>query len=660
MSALPFLQAADVVKSSLDIIDIIQRHVVLKRTGRNYTGLCPFHPDKNPSMSVSRDKGVFKCFSCGVGGDALTFLMKLENKSYGELIRELAEEQGIEILPDHGTVEQAAEKRDLKQKILEMNQAAMAWFAQQLQTEAGASTQAYLAQRGMSQPIIERFQLGYAPEGWQHLVDALTHQFDFVREQPDLLVSAGLANNRLEGHGYYDRFRNRLIVPIFDDRGQVVGFGGRALSEDDKPKYLNSPETPVYVKNRILYGLYQAKETIRQTKTSVVMEGYFDVISAHMGGITQAVGSCGTALTENHLKLLSRMGAEIIYLAFDADDAGTKAALSAINLIEPYMETSDLTVKILTIPTGKDPDDFIRHEGGEAFKALMASARPYLGFKLDTAITGLDTTTPEGRITATNHLTPMLAKISQPIIRAEYVKLYAEKIRVSEDALRQEIFRYEQAQNPRKQPYSTGFKQFPKKGAISRIPSTSLKRNQRIPVPSDNFSELRKPLKPGLVKLEQLLLRWLLFNTETCHIMLPLMKNLNLSHPLHQQILTAVCTGTTEHEDVETIIQQANTRFMGQPELQNTLAELVLTAEQLSFEFDLEDMGHENLCETLRKLIHTYQGQQDLYAQQEHVQHLKTAEQDPIELQYQLREQLAQRLQKRKELIVKQNKGREQ
>ncbi len=345
MSRLTFAEAAERVKGGLDIVDVIQRHVVLKKTGRSYTGKCPFHNDKSPSMNVSREKGIFKCFACGVGGDSLTFLMKIENKTFGELIRDLAQEQGIDIQYEGQQAETVQIQRDARQKILALNESASQWFALQLQTAAAQEVRQYLSKRytdtQQCQQAIQAFHLGYALPGWENLTPYLKSQFDFVQANPDLLNTAGLASTRDHGQGQYDRFRHRLIIPIHDEKGQVVAFGGRALSDEDKPKYLNSPETLLYKKSQILYGFHQAKDSIRQSRSAIIMEGYFDVITAHLHGITEAVGSCGTAMTDSHLKLLTRFGAQTVYLAFDSDEAGLKAALSAIQLIEPYAESGD-------------------------------------------------------------------------------------------------------------------------------------------------------------------------------------------------------------------------------------------------------------------------------------------------------------------------------
>lgn len=617
MSRIPFAEAADRVKSALDIVDIIQRHVILKKAGRNYIGKCPFHNDKSPSMNVSREKGIFKCFACGVGGDSLTFLMKIENKSYGEMIRELAEEQGIEIAYEGQNLEALNTQRDARQKILDLNYVTAQWFRERLQEPTAEPVRAYLSGRYSDEAhykfATEQFQLGYAPQGWENLTPFLKSHFDFVQANPDLLTTAGLANNRDHGQGHYDRFRNRLIIPILDEKGLVVAFGGRALSDEDKPKYLNSPETSVYKKSQVLYGLYQAREAIRQSKAAVVMEGYFDVISAHLGGVTEAVGSCGTALTDSHLKLMSRFGAETIFLAFDSDEAGLKAALSAIALIEPYMASTELQVKVLIVPDGKDPDDFVRHHGGEAFRALMHKARHYLTFKLDMALRGLDMTTPEGRIQAANRLTPLLTDIQQANTRAEYLKLYSEKIGTSEQALLLEVNRLEQSRNPGLRKPWGSFENSGDKKAISKKGSTSLKRQK--PQLTDNILELRAPLTPQHIAAEKNLLMLTLASPESFSLMMSVLTqqpSFAFDNAAHQEILAGLLSLADNPENTKihpsangflgTLIEKMNHLYFDKPDVVHTFAELALTAESFCESLGLSETKGQQLEERISAL----------------------------------------------------------
>jgi DNA primase len=266
--AMTFQDAANVIKQSLDIIDVVGRHVALRRAGRNYSGLCPFHQEKSPSFSVSPDKQMFKCFGCGEGGDALSFLMKRENKTYGEIIADLAEERGIEIIREGRQQHKTKEESEI---LVKLNTLAQKYYQEQLQK--APSVQAYLAERQISAAWQTHFGLGFAPPGWENLVHYLRQKEEMVLKAPVLLEKSGLANIRSEANGYYDRFRNRLIIPIHDERGRIVAFGGRSLDPGDKPKYLNSPETDIYIKNKLLYGFSQAKEAIRSAKYAILMVG---------------------------------------------------------------------------------------------------------------------------------------------------------------------------------------------------------------------------------------------------------------------------------------------------------------------------------------------------------------------------------------------------
>lgn len=685
MSRLSFTDAADRVKSSLDIVDVIQRHVILKKSGRNYIGKCPFHNDKSPSMNVSREKGIFKCFSCGVGGDSLTFIMKLQNRTFGEVIRELASDQGIEIIEEGRNPEVAAQQKDAKQKILDLNTTSNRWFQDRLRDPAAHSVMEYLARRYSDptwlQCAMNQFQLGYAPQGWENLTPYLKNKFDFVQANPDLLITAGLSNIRDHGQGHYDRFRNRLIIPIHDDRGQVVAFGGRALSDEDKPKYLNSPETIVYHKSNVLYGFYQAKDAIRERKAAIVMEGYFDVMSAHLAGITEAVGSCGTAMTDSHLKLLTRFGAETVYLAFDSDEAGLKAALSAIQLIEPYMDGGNLQLKVLIVPDGKDPDDFLRQNGGEAFRALMAEARNFLAFKFDMALKDIALDTSDGRLQAANRLTPLLASIQRPTTRSEYLKLYAERIGISEEALALEVRRYEQSHGAVPAAPVGGFQNYESKKAISKHGPLSLKRNR--PLITDNVPELRSKLTSRRDAVEKTLLRLALYNPESYDTMMRLVEtrtDIEMASAAHREILDGLyglwqntrsggngsgqVPGEANHvinpqinpmvdESFGTLLDKMNQLYLNQPDVLHTFAELVLTAESFCDSMGLGEFKGPKFREKIEQLADQQVNQLARCRHLEQLQTLKATalqnEGEQVELTYQFQDRFSEFQQNRAE-----------
>ncbi|MDX2085837.1 MAG: DNA primase [Candidatus Melainabacteria bacterium] len=660
-NVLSFAEAADAVKQNLDIVEVVGREVALKKRGRTYLGLCPFHKEKTPSFNVNREKNLFKCFGCGEAGDALAFLMKRGHRSYGEIIQELAQEQGI-VIEDKSSQEAkqaAVERQDLHQKICHLNQLALSWFQQCLNQPEGQPVQDYLAQRGTTREAIERFKLGFAKPGWDQLIQHLGQTTDYLRQQPDILITAGLASPRnnptgsllSQVSGGYDRFRNRLMIPILDEKGQVVAFGGRALSPEDTPKYLNSPETAVYIKSRILYGLCHGKEAIRQSKLAVVMEGYFDVISAHMAGIPEAVATCGTALTEQHLKLLVRHGVETVYLAFDADNAGLNAAGSAIAKIEPLLSVFPVRIKVLLVPDGKDPDDFIRRHGGEAFRALFATAKEALDFKLDAALRGLSLQGPEDRIEAAQRLTPLLAAITQPVARSTYLAQYAQRIGVSEEALHLEVRRYQKsspAKSPLQAAHSVGatawaqsergfegnrkqFDAFSSGHAISRNPSSSYKGQRQRHTSPDNFQEMRRSLQPRALRAENNLMalffvddvspqRMLsLVDTDLCRVpdLLQDPINLRLYQVLRQALGANVLFKPAHASQLQQTVQaQFNPNDPDLPVLLQRLSSAVFDGDQLRQKLNQENVTSEALLSGAEK-----SAQQCLYVlQQQHRQ----------------------------------------
>ncbi|MEM0951796.1 MAG: DNA primase [Cyanobacteria bacterium P01_H01_bin.74] len=612
--AVPFTEAADTIKSRLDIVELVQRYVVLKKSGRSWRGLCPFHADKKPSMDVNREKGVFICRSCGAGGGTLNFLMQIENKTYREIILDLAEEQGIEIEVQGPNAAVSSKIREDKKACLTLQETALDWFTKQLTATAGSDNTAVLAylkkrypDAAFYQAAISQFQLGVAPPGWSKLYEALKQTVKSLDASPNLLEVAGLCVAKSHGTGYYDRFRNRLMIPIFNERGQAIAFGGRSLSADDMPKYLNSPETPIYKKSQVLYGAFQAKSAIKETGTAIVMEGYFDVISAHVAGIANAVGSCGTALTQAHLKLLTRLGASTIVLAFDSDRAGIAAALSAIGLIDPYLKQNHLQLTILLLPDGKDPDEFIMSQGADAFGQLLKNhTLPYREFQLNQAIAGQDVTTPEGRIAAADQLTPILASIAQPMVRSEYTRLFADRIQISEEALALEIKRHArtQQQSEHRQRAFEARKQPGKHSAATLTgKETGLLTLKKSPLAAASGEyNGQQPSVPGQkswrmkqVSVEENILKVLLYSTETyqfvlqynCEIEEDLLALYGTAH--YKQILSDIIEDWQQLNTkdalrnasplLEVTLQTLSIQYAETPEQLKILAELATQAE---------------------------------------------------------------------------------
>lgn len=371
------------VRSRNDIVDVISQYVRLQKKGSSYFGLCPFHNEKSPSFSVSRDKQMYYCFGCGAGGNVFTFIMEYENYTFLEALRFLAERAGIE-LPEEEYSKEAKERADLRVTLLEMNKLAAKYFYAQLKSPGGKVGYEYLRKRQLSEETITAFGLGYSNK----YSDDLYKYLKTKGYSDELIVKAGLANVD-EKQGIYDKFWNRVMFPIMDANNRVIGFGGRVMG-DGKPKYLNSPETLIFDKSRNLYGLHRARTS--RKSYFLICEGYMDVISLHQAGFTNAVASLGTALTSGHASLIKRYVNEV-YLTYDSDEAGTKAALRAV----PILKEAGITAKVIRMEPYKDPDEFIKNLGAEAFEERIAKARNGFMFRLEMLEKDYDMNSPEGK-----------------------------------------------------------------------------------------------------------------------------------------------------------------------------------------------------------------------------------------------------------------------
>ena len=328
----PFEDVISQIKDRLDIVDVVSQYVVLKKSGANYWGICPFHNDKKPSMSVSPSRGIFKCFSCGAGGDALAFLVKIQNREYKDVILELADKYGIELPKKYGA---SSETKSLKKDMIKACAEAAKFYHMQLRSADDANkAMTALRKRNVDDTIIDKFTLGWAPNKYDTLYKELKKEF-----KDEILEKAGLILKSNSG-GYIDRFRNRIIIPIQNENGEYVAFGARAVDEGQNPKYLNSSDSLIYNKSKLLFGLNSAQDAIKAEDGVVIMEGYFDVISAQAHGVENAVASCGTALTPDHVKLLSRYTkSRRIFLSFDTDKAGVNATTKGSNVIKETLST---------------------------------------------------------------------------------------------------------------------------------------------------------------------------------------------------------------------------------------------------------------------------------------------------------------------------------
>lgn len=360
------------IHARIDIASLIGSYVPLHKRGNDLVGLCPFHNEKTPSFHVHPDKGFFKCFGCGAGGDTIAFLSKLENLSFPDAVRVLAQRAGVELEPENP---QAARVRNEREAIYEANRLAAAFFERTLREPAGAAARAYCERRGISEASLAKFHLGYAPDSWNALADELKRN----GVEADVAVKAGLLKRG--ERGYYDFYRDRLMIPTYATTGEAIAFGGRALG-DAEPKYLNTSTTPVYTKGRHVFALNVARRAASADKTLIVVEGYLDCIALHQAGFENAVASLGTSFTEEQAKEL-RKYADGIFLCFDGDAAGTAAAAKAIEIAAAAIEHAGSGVRIVTLPAGEDPDSYLRAHGAEGMRRSIESAKPAIEFRLE-------------------------------------------------------------------------------------------------------------------------------------------------------------------------------------------------------------------------------------------------------------------------------------
>ncbi len=413
------------VKERADIYDVVSEKVVLKRRGKDFVGLCPFHDEKTPSFTVSPTKQMFYCFGCGAAGNAMKFIMDLEKRSFSEVVLELAKRYQIPVK----TVE--PEKREelqrqisLREQLYEILAIATSFYQHVLRQSEGLPALDYLKlKRHLKEDTIQQFQLGYAPQGWETLYDYLVEQKHFPAE---LVEQAGLIVPRKTGNGYYDRFRDRLMIPIHDSQGKIIGFGGRSLG-DELPKYLNSPETELFDKGKTLFALDKAKNAISKQDQAIVVEGYFDVIALHTAGIQNVVASLGTALSLNQVRQLVRYTeSKQIILNFDADVAGNKAAERAIGEIEDLAYQGYINLRILNIPSGKDPDEFLIHNSAEDYQKLLLNSPLWIEWQIQRLLMGKNLETIAQSQQVSHQMVELLRKIDNGMQRTHYIEYCAE------------------------------------------------------------------------------------------------------------------------------------------------------------------------------------------------------------------------------------------
>ncbi|MGA2476568.1 MAG: DNA primase [Terriglobia bacterium] len=423
------MSQVDEVRAAADIVKVVGDYVKLRKAGANYMGLCPFHQEKTPSFAVHPAKQIFHCFGCGVGGDVFKFVMLMDNLTFPEALRRLAEKVGVTLSDTFGDATYDANAR-VRAGLYKMHEAAAKFFASQLSgTTEGRLARAYLEDRGLTDEVVGRFRLGYAPADGQ----ALTRQLSGAGYESELLEKSGLVVRDAERNRHYDRFRRRIIFPIANDSGKVVAFAGRALG-DEQPKYLNSPETPIYTKGRVLYHLDRAAQAIRKLDYAILVEGYMDCIAVASSGIENVAASCGTSLTESQIRLLARYSRRVV-VNYDPDSAGVAATERSLTLLlEEGFEA-----KVLALPGGLDPDSFVRKQGAAAYRQLLATVPTYIDYLTERAVARHNLNTPEGKVAAANAVMPYLARVPNPMLRAELASRLAERLRLDERLLREEL-----------------------------------------------------------------------------------------------------------------------------------------------------------------------------------------------------------------------------
>lgn len=418
------------VRQANDIVSVVSEYVSLKQQGRNFWACCPFHHEKTASFSVAADKGFFYCFGCHAAGDVFAFIMKQENLSFTEAVTRLAERAHIS-LPKTEQSPQETARQNLCRRFFEINEMAGNFFHNcLLQSSLGKEGLAYFHSRHVSDDTIRAFKLGFAPDSWHMLTKAFQQRGVSGAE----LVRLGLAKEK--NGNFYDAFRKRVIFPIRDGRGRIVGFGGRVL-DDSKPKYLNSPETPIFNKRHILFALDMAQPAIYKEGCAILVEGYMDVVSAHNRGITNVVASLGTAFTTEQARLLQRQAAQLV-LAYDMDAAGRQATMRAMEIVRGL----HVSIRVLSLGQGKDPDEYITTVGPDAFRQAVAAAPNTLDYMLQTALQTYDSTVPEGKSAIMASIMPVVARIDDRIVLEAFLTKAAQRLQVEETAVRSEFNRF--------------------------------------------------------------------------------------------------------------------------------------------------------------------------------------------------------------------------
>ena len=607
------------IKDKLDIVEVVSQKVILKKSGNHYWGLCPFHKEKTPSFSVNPSLGIYKCFGCGQGGDAIDFIMKTEGKSFMEVIEELAEQFGFEMPKSHGN---AQNTREIKEQMMKACAKAADYYTTYLLQDKSDETRKaleYLTKRGITRDIIETYNIGFASSDFTSLYDVLRAKFSDKILEDACLITKG------KNDKYIDRFRSRITIPIRDEFGNFVAFGARATLPDQTPKYLNSSDSIIYNKSKILYGLYYAKDAIKEMGSIILMEGYFDVISAQAHGVRNAVASCGTSLTPDHVRLISRYNPKRkIYLSFDTDSAGQKATSRNADLIkeaftglgaikqfdENYLSISDdkysCEIRVICPPEGKDPDEFIRSVGAESYLKYLEDAPLLLDFQINQLLKEKkDIKTPIEKTELVKRIIPFLLEINNQIVQGEYIKTVANALDIDEKILTGEIKR---AKRPSLKAQPTTIRNVTK---ISTVEEKAQKNLLSVFLVTDNplnFKQLGEKVPDTL------------FSDETLKIVKITIDKL-------------ICTVN----NVKELIEELYTTFVNEPEINKLITELISISETFSG-LDIEDF-ESLISENIAAINKCVKDKQSKSIRESYLQANNDDEQ-ALKLQIQFKEQL--------------------
>ena len=540
-----------------EIVSVVSQYLTLKKSGSTYQGLCPFHNEKSPSFNVSPQKQFFHCFGCGEGGDVISFVQKIEKVSFNEALHTLADRAGIKL--DEGIDPKEEAKIKAVKRIFKMNAEAARFFYRELinkgkdaeKNEENTNPYSYLIKRGLDAATITRFGLGYAPDSWTSLINYLKSKGYIENE----LFTGGLISKSMKTGRMYDRFRNRIIFPIIDLKGNVIAFGGRVM-DDSKPKYLNSPETPVYHKGSGLYGLNFLKD-VKNLKDIILVEGYMDVITMHHHGFQNTVASLGTAFTEQQAKHLDRFAnCNNVIIAYDADLAGQNATEKGLK----YLENKGCSVKVLKTPSGKDPDEYLRKEGSEAMAKALEESLPILEYQVDRCKVGLDMTNQYDRLKFITRAVPYLAKINSITDRDYYIRIYARTAMVTEVSVNEEINRVKGIEN--------------RGSGVKFAENRNIAEDSEEKIKADRLTAYRKKLTFSDYRAEAGLVATALMSIEASRKVLDLVKTEDFSDALLKKIIIFI-----KNEIIEGKMPTVVEIFNSMNEEERQIASAVLISE---------------------------------------------------------------------------------